>query len=516
MGPAQKGKEIELNQQIEFLKRIVFFHGFDDHELRQFLQVSRWLRVPPNTVIIKENTTERAFYILVKGEMRVEKKLAGGGAPILLTTLRTGDCFGEMALVTEIRRTADVVSGKESFILRVEPEIVNTSNVFLQLKFYKRFCESLVTRLDLANKKMIGGGIEEENSPRPAMMPEDVVVQGDASRRAPAEPRPSREKSAKPSILPQDRERPVASLPPLPDKENRLTPSRLYPRIHPESILPVNPAVGLELIKIFKSGTETENTRRVADLISLDPVLSCRVLQTANSPFFRRASMVATVPHAMVIVGVKQVHEVVRSAISSAKPVQAFSGYSLVARDFWRHAVVVGRIAEMLKEVIRINTAADLYLCGLLHDLGMLALDGISPNFYPQFIRPPEDMRDLLRAEKEYIGVDHGQAGAWLAEGMGLPQPYLDVMKFHHQPEKATSNAVPVALVSLADIFAALKGVCLGQPELSEQDVQRSFAWVLIQEQHKPFLEVNIAQFITSFSEELDKTWESIAGDMYL
>lgn len=513
MASGKKYKEIDLDEQIEFLKKVSFFHGFDDQELKQFLQVSKWLRVPPNTAIIKENTTERAFYILVKGEVRVEKRLPERVKPILLTTLATGDCFGEMALVTEIKRTADVVAGTESFILRVEPEIVSTSNVFLQLKFYKRFCERLVSRLDLANKKVAGRDGEEAN---PSMLQKVLSVGGppeaeEKVRKLPGKPGLGMERPEK-----AEKARAAIAIPPMPDKDHRQTPAKLYHRVHPEAVLPVNPAVAAELSAMMKGSAGIDNTRRLADLISLDPVLSCRVIQTANSPFYRRANMVGTVPLAMVIVGVKQVQEVLVDTIRAAKSVQAFSGFASVARDFWRHAVVVGRIAEMLRDVIRINTSADLYLCGLFHDLGMLVLDGMSPNFYPQCVRPSGEMRDMVRAEKDYIGVDHGQAGVWLAEGIGLPQPYLDVMRFHHLPEKATTNPVPVALVNLANIFAAMKGACLGQPQVTRQDALRSFSWALIEEHHRPFQEVNVQQFVNSFSAELDKTWAGITDDILL
>ena len=496
MGTGKQEKELDLDQQVEFLKKIHFFSGFDDHELRQFLQVSRWQRVAPGTMIIKENTTERAFYILVKGEVRVEKQLPGAAKPIHLTTLATGDCFGEMALVAEVKRTANVVAARESFLLRVEPEIVNTSNVFLQLKFYRRFCESLVARLDSTNKRVAGRTGQES--------PLSGAARASVSP-AKAPPPLGGEKKKAPTVLP-----------PMPDKELRLSASKLRARLHPENILPVNPAVADELDRMLTVAEGTDTTRHLADLISLDPVLSCRVIQVANSPFFRRATMVGTVPHAMVIVGVKQIQDVVADTMEPARRARAFSGFVPVARDFWKHAVLVGRIAEMLRDVIRLNISADLYLCGLLHDLGMLVLDGICPDFYPQLMGPLRETKDLAKVEKEYIGADHGQAGAWFAESLGLPQACADVMKYHHAPEKATTHHLHVALVSLANLFASLKGVCAGRPELTEQDVLRSFAWVLIQEQHKPFLEVNISQFIASFSLELDRTWDSLTADILL
>lgn len=510
MDSGKKYKEIDLDEQIEFLKKVSFFHGFDDHELRQFLQVSKWLRVAPNTAIIKENTTERAFYILIKGEVRVEKRLPGKAKPILLTTIASGDCFGEMALVTEIKRTADVVSSTESFILRVEPEIVSTSNVFLQLKFYKRFCERLVSRLDLANRVVVGRTGEEANPP---------ISQrggGEGGLSEAEEKPPKHSGKADQGMARPETARSTISLPPMPDKDHRQTHAKLSQRMNQEVVLPVNPAVAAEMSVMMKGSGGIDNTRRLAELISLDPVLSCRLIQTANSPFYRRASMVSTVPLAMVIVGVNQVQEVMAANIMAASALQAFGGFPSVSRGFWQHAVVVGRIAEMLREVIRINTSADLYLCGLLHDLGMLVLDGISPNFYPQFVRPPEEMRDMVRAERDYIGVDHGLAGVWFAEGIGLPQPYLDVMRFHHLPDKATNNQVPVALVNLANIFATMKGVCLGQSRVTMQDVVRSSSWTLIEEHHPPFNEVNVPQFANEFSAELDKTWESITGDILL
>lgn len=159
----QQSKDIDIEQRINFLKRINFFNDFDDHELRQFLGVSKWLRLTKDTVIIRENTVERVFYIIVKGTVSVFKSIDGGKRSLELTTLTIGDCFGEMALVMETRRTAGVVTTTECYILRVEPEIIATSNLFLQLKFYKRFCEILVSRLIMANERVIkeGGALQE-------------------------------------------------------------------------------------------------------------------------------------------------------------------------------------------------------------------------------------------------------------------------------------------------------------------------------------------------------------------
>jgi HD-like signal output (HDOD) protein/CRP-like cAMP-binding protein len=455
-----KGSGFDLKQQIKFLKKIEFFDNFDNHELKQFLSVSRWLKVAKGTQIIKENTRERAFYILVKGEVSVKKTAPGKKTPIKLTTLSAGDCFGEMSLVMDVKRTADIVTDTECFILMVEPGIINTSNVFLQLKFYKRFCEVLVSRLIVANKKM--ADLEQT-------VPTDVEPPGEEPREKTAgvdkaEPVAAEKHGRhKKSLLSEET---VMVLPPMPGKKDKLVKSKVKRLIKTSIDLPFNPSIANRLAPHLQG--ECENTRAFADLIQLDPAFSSKVLQIANSSYFRRSTPVATVAHSLITVGIKQVQEALIETIETTAPQKPFSGFNDVSLSFWRHSILVARIADMLKEVIRVNLSSDIYLAGLLHDLGILALDQIEPNFYPNLVDPGSSLKkNLSDSETDFIGVDHGQAGCWYGESIGLPQSYLDVIAHHHFPEKAGSNAVLVALVHLADLFAMLKDFGVGGRDMS-------------------------------------------------
>ncbi|MDH3392870.1 MAG: HDOD domain-containing protein [Desulfobulbaceae bacterium] len=493
------GKELDLDQQIKFLKKISFFSTFDDHEIRQFLAVSKWLKVPPETTIIKEGAIERVFYILVKGRVSVFKEL-GGDEHLELTTLKTGDCFGEMALVGETKRTAGVKTTKDSYILRVEPNIISTSNVFLQLKFYKRFCEILVTRLVLANQRMAAPA----GAPTPP--PEPVLPEIKESKEE-AKVTPDAEKPSVPTID-------INALPPQPQSVGRISPTKLQRRLNIKQLLVINREPTDRLDRLLAS--KDDNTRTLAELIALDPILSCKVLQTANSPFFRRSCQVASVPHAMIIVGIKHLQGMIRETLESSTDIQVFSGLEPLRVRHWQHSVVVARIAQLLKDIIRINTATDIYLAGLLHDLGKLGVDALEPTFYPQFLKTDSDLRkDRLKKEMEYVGIDHSWPGVWIGEYLGVPQVYLDVMLYHHNPEKASGDSIlPTALVHLADIFATKRGISLSGPDSEVQDPLRSPIWALIQEHHRPFAEVNVYEFVTSFDEELTNTWKEITADL--
>lgn len=522
----EREKQGASAQQVKFLKKIAFFQDFDDHELKQLLNVSRWLKVPQGTLVIKEDTMEKVFYILVKGHVSVFITL-DGGKTMELTTLQTGDTFGEMALVSETRRTAGVKTTSECFILMVEPDILNHASVFLQLKFYRRFCEILVTRLIAANKRMSDLSATTPGPPakakqavekpapaksRPA--PPRATPSAGRESREPATPPPSPSATSDETVLLTPEvltgEADLSDLPPVP-KVKVIAKGKIRRRIQGNLELAINPIVAARL-SAFLVG-DCEDTRKFADLISCDPMLSAKILQMANSSFYRRTAAVTTVPHAMVTMGIKHIQELVgEESMKIVREDILFGGYSQLAAAFWQHAVTVGSIAELLKETIRLNVPEDVYLAGLFHDLGKLALDMQEPDFYPQLLRPGFLKSPISDLETEFAGTDHGHAGFWLGEKMGLPKAYQDVMLHHHTPEKARDNVLIVALIHLADLFAKERGVIQGAPEPEPVDIHTSFGWILVQEKHTPFIDVNIDDFIKSFNAELDRSWSEICS----
>ena len=498
-----------FDQQVNFLKKISFFQDFDDHELKQLLAVSRWLKIPAGTLIIKEDTLEKVFYILVKGSVTVFITVEQGQT-IELTKLATGDTFGEMALVSETRRTAGVKTTSESYILMVEPDILNQASVFLQLKFYRRFCEILVTRLIAANKRM--GDLSTQ-----------AAAESSASKHAPPRPPPApqgvqQKKETVPPPRPQPAQTPLAPPPKTEVKVSELPPApklmavakeKIKRRIQSNLELAVNPSVSARLSSFLVG--DCEDTRKFAELISCDPMLAAKVILQANSSFYRRTTTVNSVPHAMVTMGIKNVQEVIaKETIKVFREEELFGGFGQLAGNFWQHSVAVGRVGELLRDTIRINLSEDVYLAGLFHDLGKLALDRQQPLFYPQLLRPDFIEKDVCTSEQEYIGIDHAQAGCWLGEKMGLPKPYLDVMLMHHTPEKAKENVLLTALIHLADLFVKDKGMIMGKAEGPTPSLSTAFSWIILQEQHRPFIDINVDSFIRAFKVEMERMW----GDM--
>jgi CRP-like cAMP-binding protein len=101
----------------EILKDKPLFADFTPEELGQFLELTDPLGARPGEVIVKQNDPGDCMYILVRGKARVVHHK--DGHYIELATLKGGDFFGELALVDEGPRSADVQALEECVLLRI-------------------------------------------------------------------------------------------------------------------------------------------------------------------------------------------------------------------------------------------------------------------------------------------------------------------------------------------------------------------------------------------------------------
>ncbi|MFP3984148.1 MAG: HDOD domain-containing protein [Desulfurivibrionaceae bacterium] len=495
-----------FRKRLELFRKIEFFKDFEDSELLQFQTVSSWLKIPPGTRIIQEGTSEKAFYIIVQGKVSVDKTGQKKGERVELTTLGSGDTFGEMAIVSEVKRTAGVRTVSECYLVRVEPDLLSNATVFLQLKFYRRFCEILVERLIRSNQKVamfLPGASEIE---------EKLKVRGKAADQT-GEGQKSGRQAAEESHMAKNKDIDLSGLPPVP-KKKKVASAEMKHRVQSRLKLQMNPAVAGQLFPLVKD--ENTSSRQLLDLIALDPVLSLRVLQVANSSWFMRTLPVQTLAHAVVNVGAFHLKEVLAEEHLDMVTLEGFGAIDSLASSFWQHSAVVGRIADLLKDTISIRMDEDLYLAGLMHDLGTLVLDREEPAFYPQLLKPDFFSGNINEQEKAYCGIDHTWTGYWHGEKTGLPEAYLDVILYHHAPVEAKNNELLVALIHLSDLFARHCGISMVFEQDKSREIVDSSAWNIIRQWHEPFLEVNVESFIDSFNRELDRSWQSIVEGLPL
>jgi putative nucleotidyltransferase with HDIG domain len=213
-------------------------------------------------------------------------------------------------------------------------------------------------------------------------------------------------------------------------------------------------------------------------VISLDPVLTGRVLKLVNSAYYGLANQITSLTRAIIMVGLNTVVNLaISTAVVEKVSVQEASG-PLCVDEFWSHSLCVGVVAKFLSGLRGIPLAAqeEYFVGGLLHDLGKVALnDCFSEEYRQVFERAKEGEASLCEAEAEAFGVDHCRVGLMIAEKWQLGVSLRDSLAHHHNPQVAErAGRDLVTLVSLGDSYANMLG--MGSPGYPRPDESALFS----------------------------------------
>ncbi len=99
------------------LHRIKIFADMDERQLTSFLQYLEVVKLLPNAVVFNEGEPGDAMFLVLQGEVRARAMI--GGRESTLSTMGVGECFGELAVIDESPRSADVIANVESILLKI-------------------------------------------------------------------------------------------------------------------------------------------------------------------------------------------------------------------------------------------------------------------------------------------------------------------------------------------------------------------------------------------------------------
>jgi CRP-like cAMP-binding protein len=109
--------------------------------------------VAPGTVVIHEGEQGRGLFVVLSGELEVSRRGADG-APVPLGALRTGDVFGEMAILRNAATTATVVCVRPATVLFLAREYV--ARIVAAVPEIKSYLEALAEDREIDNQLVMG------------------------------------------------------------------------------------------------------------------------------------------------------------------------------------------------------------------------------------------------------------------------------------------------------------------------------------------------------------------------
>jgi putative nucleotidyltransferase with HDIG domain len=202
---------------------------------------------------------------------------------------------------------------------------------------------------------------------------------------------------------------------------------------------------------ISRLGSLTEDNKvsaqEIARVVSMDQVLSAKVLRLVNSAFYGFSRRVSTVSNAIILLGVNVVKSL---AISSS----IFEIMEQNVVGLWEHSMGVAVAANIISRELKLPEPEEISTAGLLHDIGKVIIKIRLQDDFNQLVASIEEKGlMMIEAERELLATDHSEIGEWLARTWLLPEKLIEPIACHHEVEKSSLQRAKTAVVHLADIL---------------------------------------------------------------
>lgn len=235
-----------------------------------------------------------------------------------------------------------------------------------------------------------------------------------------------------------------------PGHSNDLATHRLSGAVLLSSKIRPFPVVARQVLNLL--GHEDYRTADLEGVILKDPALSATFLRIANSALYRTLVPCESVLMACARLGRNTVREIVVGVAT----MDMFRDVKSRGAAIRNHCAGTAAIARTLADQWRLRSGDQLFLTGLLHDIGKLLCMQAGIESYDGLPPSALDSPDRLHVvERERLGYDHAVLGAHVLSSWKIPEPIAHVVAWHHQPERAYAGGgtvgMQVALVRLAD-----------------------------------------------------------------
>ena len=191
-----------------------------------------------------------------------------------------------------------------------------------------------------------------------------------------------------------------------------------------------------------------------------DAALSARVLKCVNSSAYATRRKITNLQQAIAYLGTKQIRNLaVTAAVSELfKNDETIGTYC--RGNLWKHLVSVGICARMIANRLDSADGEDMFLAGLLHDIGIILEDQHVHDTFSAVIESLREGTSLSAAERNRFGFDHTMMGEKIGELWGFPDCVKAAIRYHHMSTSYRgTEGTTVRCVEVANLICSLKGI---------------------------------------------------------
>ena len=186
--------------------------------------------------------------------------------------------------------------------------------------------------------------------------------------------------------------------------------------------LPTPKGVALAVLEL--SQRENVTLGEIARVVQTDPALSGRLIKLANTAS-RIARPVVSIQEAVVRQGMATVRQLALG-FSLLDQYRAGACEAFDYQAYWSHSLLMGLTMQALGERVRVAAADEMFICGLLAQVGQLALATVYPDEYKRVLTDyrAEGLQSLAAHERIHLETDHTELGSALMSEWGIPKAF--------------------------------------------------------------------------------------------
>lgn len=218
------------------------------------------------------------------------------------------------------------------------------------------------------------------------------------------------------------------------------------------------PHVALRVMEVAQD--PNAGAQELKEVMESDPSLCARVLKCVNSSAYALRSPINSLQHAVAYLGTKQIRNLAMSASVSQLFQQQCKVGTYQRAVLWKHLVAVGICARMIAMRCRMSNFEDMFLAGLLHDIGIVLEDQYEHPLFCDVMKSLRGDTPLTTIEREVIGFDHTALAERMARDWKFPEPIIAAARHHHGSARYKGGHLDVVrCVEAANVLCSLKGI---------------------------------------------------------
>ncbi|MCA8966895.1 MAG: HDOD domain-containing protein [Planctomycetes bacterium] len=221
--------------------------------------------------------------------------------------------------------------------------------------------------------------------------------------------------------------------------------------------LPTMPEVLVRLNEVMSNADSSAED--VASVVQRDPAVATNILRIVNSAYYGLQVRVSSVSLAISVMGFNMTKKIaLKAAVFSVFGKRREKIQHFDPQAFWKHAVFAGIAARTLgssSSAFAEVHAEDLYIAGLLHDIGKIILmEKAAPRYLAVLRKAAAEGRPDIEVEQEELGFTHADVGSVLAIKWFLPEDLAIAIRYHHRPSSDPFHRSLSSLIHVADQLA--------------------------------------------------------------